>query len=572
MKRQNSNVANMLEVKGMLERNRKNMKEYIRKAMMFLIIPCTIIAFFLYYVLGNPGADVIYVPVNETSDTTERVVSNDQPSYSWLFLFFGVRQVITYGLAVGLAYLTVSYYQQAGIKFTIVGPMGRLMIIQAKGWPLILLFWGIFDLVMLFGKTRFANHWLYYQPWIGIFNDKNPSGGFPDYDIYKNVVIFAIVAGGLVAIKRFLVGLRFGQNSYYRYADRLSSVLKQILMVSTVARLSDLADLSKKEMTMTTQEAYIESAIEANIWLEKENAYTDNISETTDEGFTTTTIVSDTQSSIFTSLSIGNLTDGSLSNGQQVKIDELLGAWEDADLQSDSKVEVPSLNAIVQFGSSLGVLESMYPFGQSFGSAETRADVVDCSQHVYNDLLKLQKRLKITGAFPTTEGNDPNITLKFHTLALAATDDDGNLDTQKTKELMALFRPSREGDLTLIDFAKSIDTVYKEIRKIRASVANDGKMNAGAESLINVCFYFILASFFLAALGLNPVVVFGSLAAFVISFSFCVSGASSDYVRGLLFILIQRPYDIGDGVAIAAPDDAAPGNGSPQWTVKDVTL
>jgi hypothetical protein len=524
------NFTNMLEVKYMLLRNRKNMRHYVQRAMLFLIIPCTIIALFLYYVLDNPGAEVIYVRVNST--TYERIESNEQPSYSWLFLFFGVRQVITYGLAVGVQYLMVSYYQQAGLKFTLVGPMVRLLIIQAKGWPLILFWWGVIDLMMLFGATRFANHWLYYQPWLGVFNDSNPSGGFPNYDVYTNIVIFSVVAGALVAVKRFVVGLRFGQNSYYRYADRLSSVLKEILIISKVSGLA--------EMPRTSKSSYIEDAVEVNIWLEK-HAYSD---EKSPNVAGTPTVRKDERSSIFASLSIGSITDGSLSNAQQVKVDDLLGEWED-DLQTDTKIEVPSLNAIVQFGSSVGVLESAFPFGRIFGYAKTRADVVDCAQHVYNDLLKFQKMMKITHAFANSEGNDPNVTLKFHTLALTALDEDGNLDTQKTKELMAVFRPTREGDITLIDFAKSVDTVYKEIRKIRASVANDGRMNATAESLINICFYFILVCVFLAALGLDPIVVFGGLSAFIISFSFCVSGASSDYVRGLLFILIQRPYDIG---------------------------
>jgi small-conductance mechanosensitive channel len=62
------------------------------------------------------------------------------------------------------------------------------------------------------------------------------------------------------------------------------------------------------------------------------------------------------------------------------------------------------------------------------------------------------------------------------------------------------------------------------------------------------------------------------LASFIIGFSFMISGASSDYFRGLLFILVQRPYDIGDRIAVAGPEDDASGTGSSGWIVKDVTL
>jgi hypothetical protein len=131
---------NLKEIERIVQKGRGSIKKTIRNTMLILILPCTLVAFFLFYVLDNPGAVIIFVPVettaapgNETA-TGEmvRVVSNEQPSFSWLFLFFGVRQVITFNLAVGLQYLAVTYYSQAGINFMFAGPMTRLLIIQAK--------------------------------------------------------------------------------------------------------------------------------------------------------------------------------------------------------------------------------------------------------------------------------------------------------------------------------------------------------------------------------------------------------------------------------------------------------
>ena len=51
-----------------------------------------------------------------------------------------------------------------------------------------------------------------------------------------------------------------------------------------------------------------------------------------------------------------------------------------------------------------------------------------------------------------------------------------------------------------------------------------------------------------------------------------ISGASSDYFRGLLFITIQRPYDIGDRINVSHSQSAADPNGSSGWIVKDVSL
>lgn len=135
-KQLNGAMQNMKEVERIIQQGRKSIMQYARNVFLFIILPCTGIACLLYYALGNPGAEIIYLPnpnANATDpDSKIRVVGNSQPSYSWLFLFFGVRQVITFGLAVGLQHLTVTYYQQAGLQFTFVGPLARLLIIQAK--------------------------------------------------------------------------------------------------------------------------------------------------------------------------------------------------------------------------------------------------------------------------------------------------------------------------------------------------------------------------------------------------------------------------------------------------------
>jgi hypothetical protein len=55
---------------------------------------------------------------------------------------------------------------------------------------------------------------------------------------------------------------------------------------------------------------------------------------------------------------------------------------------------------------------------------------------------------------------------------------DGELDEEILSKLIDLFRPDREGILTVLDFAKSVDTVYKELKMLRANVANASKVRA----------------------------------------------------------------------------------------------
>lgn len=42
--------------------------------------------------------------------------------------------------------------------------------------------------------------------------------------------------------------------------------------------------------------------------------------------------------------------------------------------------------------------------------------------------------------------------------------------------------------------------------------------------------------------------------------------------QGLLFILVRRPYQIGDGIAVSSVVNETPGTGSAFWIVEDVNL
>jgi hypothetical protein len=67
--------------------------------------------------------------------------------------------------------------------------------------------------------------------------------------------------------------------------------------------------------------------------------------------------------------------------------------------------------------------------------------------------------------------NDPDRSaLQFDTLALLAVQPDGSLNEDKLSDLVKLFRPDRDGNLTLLDFAKCVDSCYKELRLLYVCV------------------------------------------------------------------------------------------------------
>ena len=48
-------------------------------------------------------------------------------------------------------------------------------------------------------------------------------------------------------------------------------------------------------------------------------------------------------------------------------------------------------------------------------------------------------------------------TLSFEVLCLVAKDSEGNIDRNAVRELIRVFRPNRNGELSKLDFVKSVD-------------------------------------------------------------------------------------------------------------------
>lgn len=70
----------------------------------------------------------------------------------------------------------------------------------------------------------------------------------------------------------------------------------------------------------------------------------------------------------------------------------------------------------------------------------------------------------------------------------------------------------------------------------------------------------------------DPLALFGLFTSVILGFSFMIGGASADVFRGLLFITLQRPYDIGDRVNVSGAATDSSGNGASGWIVKDINL
>ena len=159
-------------------------------------------------------------------------------------------------------------------------------------------------------------------------------------------------------------------------------------------------------------------------------------------------------------------------------------------------------------------MDQEYPFSLAYGPADTREDCVKSAQNVYTRLMIRTPDLD---------------KLPFETISILAMDKDGVIDRDKMKSLIRLFRPDRDGSLSLLDFVKSCDTVYKSIRMLRASIVNSGQVDHAFETLVNVAFFVVLGCIVIWLLGFDPLALFLSLSSVIVGFAFMIGSASSKY-------------------------------------------
>lgn len=143
----------------------------------------------------------------------DKNLSLDEASVSWWFLFIGVRQAITFCLAVLMETIVIDFLMFRTRFFPkLIGTELALAVGQSKGWPCILFFWAIFDILLLSGRGPHARHWFFYQNLISLMNATNPSGNIPDANVYRRIIYFAIGLSVSATLKRTFMANFVGQR------------------------------------------------------------------------------------------------------------------------------------------------------------------------------------------------------------------------------------------------------------------------------------------------------------------------------------------------------------------------
>jgi len=457
----------------------------------------------------------------------------DCTTVSWFFLFL-IRLIVTFYLAILAQKIIIDAFCLTSLSLMVtkfIGPIIILTLIQSKGWPFLITAWGGINFAMLYGDSQFARHWLYWQDWWDLFNENNPSGGFTSNELYRHILLTLVSLGIATAIKRVAFGLLFGKQSYQNFNKQVVKIMQQILLIGQVAHFSKQIELGWVQRNQTTTDR-IDLLGKIQEFNPKANSEDSDDAPQVHE----------------------------LTGSQRDQIMELVGEWDEprASVNDFTSVQT-TLHDVIRFNESLASIRNDFPFSASFGYARTREACLESSCRVFRNLQ----------AYTNSSGSIP-----FDTVALSTLDRKGNLHEGEIKQLIRIFRPDRDGTLTLLHFVKSIDNIYKEMRLLQASVDNSKAIDDAAERIYNILYYFlyiliIQMGLFGAEEGLE--MIFG-LFALITPLSFALSSACGKYVEGVMLILTRKPFQIGDRIAVSGVETDTSSSGSSTWFVEHVDL
>ncbi|CAB9510911.1 Mechanosensitive ion channel protein [Seminavis robusta] len=544
----------------------KSMWAYCKTVLLFVILPSTGLASIFHYVLANPKS----LNYDEATEAEEHE-DPTKASVSWWILFIAVRQVITLSLALATHSFCIDYIV-LGSRFSLrfLGPVATLLLVQSKGWPFTGIMWALYDMILLAGSSRFVNHWCYWQNVISMFNENNPSGNIPNSSAYLTLLRLSVAVGGLVAVKRLLVGLFLGRQTFIHHGEEVAKIMGSMVLLGEAATLSRLPlprrSSNVDDATTSTPEwkhnlnlsELLQDEVSSGGASPMPNVAIPNLDDNGNVSRPGNASAEDADGSIPKSvrLSVGGGKSEYTASERQMIID-LLERWEEPELVNRETSTKVTMSAVLQFRRALAHLKRHYPFSPAFGPCATRELCLESAQTVFDRLLL--RDIEEDGA------------LNFDVLAVVA-NVNGEMDEEKLKDLIRLFRPDRDGRLSRFAFVKSVDDVYKKLRLLQANIHNSSQIDNAIEHVINVGFYFVLGCCVLAVFGLDPLQLFFSLSSFVIAFAFVIGAAASKYFEGVLLILVQRPYGVGDRIHVANSQDESSFDGSSGWIVEKINL
>jgi hypothetical protein len=414
---------------------------------------------------------------------------------------------------------------------------------------------------------QFAKHWLFWQSPMKVFNESNPSGDFVGSNFYLRLLLAMFTFGFTTALKRLWLGTFLGRRSYTHYSSDLNILLAKMLLISQVAHLAREIDhhtftgkIGERLLYPLRHIGFTDTSTENNTSPSKDDVENSDGQSPTKRisGYGKTLLAAGICGDKIASNQIEStrMSTRRSSSISKKELTDLLKDWEEPDYKTNAASKA-SITDVLQYRQAIAAMDDNYPFTPAFGLAKSRATCVDSSDRLYDTLLKQTVGEKL---------------LPFETLSEICYDSNRQLNRDKAKALIKLFRPDRLGYLTKLDFVSTIDDVYKDLRLFRASLANSSSIDDVFGMMINTGFYVIQTFVVLIILGFNHWAPLTSIWTFFLSLAFMFGSASSTFFEGILMIFVRRPYDIGDKISLSNPSTDTNSAGSSTWFVENVTL
>jgi hypothetical protein len=186
-----------------LRPRKTTISQYARFILFYIWGPALGVAAILFHLFDN-------APTGKGEDA-----DNSQASASWWIIFVCIREVFIVCMAKVMQLLLIDYFAlntQASLR--LCGPLVTLLLVQSKGWPFMVLFWGLLNFALVTGTYPFSSHWLYWQDWWGLFNADNPSGAVTASHQFYVLCAVAVGVGISVSLKRLLVSVLLGRQTF----------------------------------------------------------------------------------------------------------------------------------------------------------------------------------------------------------------------------------------------------------------------------------------------------------------------------------------------------------------------
>jgi len=370
-----SNVPILTEFLKFCRQNAKRVRTYIY-VILFIMLPSVAVAAILFYWADNYPTGRVDADLSTTSFTMNhrgKIINPDQDaSISWWILFIGCRQLVTFSIAQAWQFLLIDFCT-IGRRWFKGWPVVTLLIVQSRGWPFLLASWSVISLGLNYGNTPVrcgdssGRHFSCARslPPIGCFGNRRldcsmtatqgtfasvangrieadlfvHSGGIHSNTTYLRILCLGAAVGVVVSAKRTWIGFFLAKKTYVAYASELTTLMKQIILLSRVAQLAKEIEEDYMEaqydsrITHHSRAVALRSAHQEIAALVSSASYNQDHESDNINDWDSSVTGEITDSPFVIDPARKNKLTGALTEEQKLHVTRLLGAWEEPDRQ-----------------------------------------------------------------------------------------------------------------------------------------------------------------------------------------------------------------------------------------------